>query len=95
MPKRTMVKRVLLTRDTPALSPRKTGANSRLSACRISSASRLVLPMTLVGRTALSVEMSTKLLTPACKAACAVFKVPMTLFNNPSAILCSTMGTCL
>ena len=53
-----------------------TGAASRLSACRINSDNRLVLPITLVGRTALSVEISTKLATPVCNAAWAVHKVP-------------------
>ncbi|MNE45323.1 hypothetical protein D3C80_1396020 [compost metagenome] len=95
LPKRTMVKRVLLTCETLPLSPNSTGATSRLRACRVISARRLVLPITLVGRTALSVEISTKLATPACKAAWAVCKVPMTLFSKPSAILCSTIGTCL
>ncbi|MNI92471.1 hypothetical protein D3C73_1502730 [compost metagenome] len=64
-----MVKRVLLTRETLALSPNNTGAISRLKACSVNSARRLVLPITLVGRTALSVEISTKLVTPDCKAA--------------------------
>ncbi|MNN74522.1 hypothetical protein D3C81_1907310 [compost metagenome] len=77
------------------LSPYITGAASRLSACKISSDNRLVLPMTLVGRTALSVEMSTKLATPVCNAAWAVHSVPYTLLRIPSAMLCSTMGTCL
>ncbi|MNW00698.1 hypothetical protein D3C71_1962270 [compost metagenome] len=56
---------------------------------------RLVLPITLVGRTALSVEISTKLRTPARSADCAVCRVPMVLFSTPSAMLCSTIGTCL
>ncbi|MNT47945.1 hypothetical protein D3C72_1847010 [compost metagenome] len=66
-----------------------------LSACNVNSASRLVRPMTLVGRTALSVEIRTKLATPAFKAAWAVLSVPTTLFSSPSAMLCSTIGTCL
>ncbi|MNC73399.1 hypothetical protein D3C75_1245880 [compost metagenome] len=69
LPKRTMVNLVLLTRETLLLSPNITGAGSRLSACKVISASRLVLPMMLVGRTALSVEINTKLATPACSAA--------------------------
>ncbi|MNR42532.1 hypothetical protein D3C85_1610580 [compost metagenome] len=51
--------------------------------------------MTLVGRTALSVEISTKSLTPAAMAARASDKVPRALVETPSATFCSTMGTCL
>ncbi|MNW16867.1 hypothetical protein D3C71_2158710 [compost metagenome] len=67
----------------------------RANACKISSARRLVEPMTLVGRTALSVEMSTKHLTPLAMAALAMLKVPNTLLRTPSIGLCSTSGTCL
>ena len=56
---------------------------------------RLLAPMTLVGRTALSVETSTKLATPLSIAARATFNVPSTLLATPSQGLCSTIGTCL
>src|SRR5690606_19640108 len=94
LPKRTMVKRVRLTRLTDS-SPHSRGACSALRACSTSSARRLVEPITLVGRTALSVEISTKFSTWHLIAAWAVFSVPNTLFMMPSAMLCSTMGTCL
>ncbi|MCY1547828.1 hypothetical protein D9M68_839080 [compost metagenome] len=90
-----MVKRVLLTWCTPSLSPNSTGAGSTLKACSTISARRLVLPITLVGRTALSVEINTKCSTPAFTAAWAVKVEPSTLFSTPSAMLCSTIGTCL
>jgi hypothetical protein len=51
--------------------------------------------MMLVGRTALSVLMSTKSRTPCADAAPAVISVPNTLLRTPSAGLCSTSGTCL
>jgi hypothetical protein len=51
--------------------------------------------MMLVGRTALSVEMSTKVSTPATRAASAACQVPKTLLATPSATLYSTIGTCL
>ena len=51
--------------------------------------------MTLVGRTALSVETSTKVRTFASAAARATVSVPITLLRTPSMTLCSTSGTCL
>ncbi|MNL84764.1 hypothetical protein D3C87_2128440 [compost metagenome] len=51
--------------------------------------------MTLVGRTALSVEISTKSFTSASIAAWVSISVPNVLVRNPSTILVSTMGTCL
>ena len=81
LPKRTIEKRV-----TCCVSDR---------ACRISSASRLEVPMILVGRTALSVEISTKSCTPHSTAAVDRVRVPNALVRMPSAGLCSTMGTCL
>ena len=51
--------------------------------------------MVFVGRTDLSVEINTKLFTPASSAACAQYHVPNTLFLIPSTTLYSTRGTCL
>ena len=56
---------------------------------------RLLAPMILVGRTALSVETRTKLAAPVSIAARATFNVPRTLLATPSHGLCSTIGTCL
>ena len=56
---------------------------------------RLVAPMTLVGRTALSVEMSTKCSTPNSAESSATFRVPSTLLVIASATLLSISGTCL
>jgi hypothetical protein len=58
------------------LVPVLMGAN----ACSTISAKRLLAPMTLVGRTALSVLINTKSVTPFSAAASAVCSVPMTLF---------------
>ncbi|MNR53540.1 hypothetical protein D3C85_1735710 [compost metagenome] len=49
----------------------------------------------LVGRTALSVDTSTKYSTADSMGARAMFKVPKTLFMMPSDALHSTSGTCL
>src|SRR5690606_21213468 len=68
-PKRTMVNRVRLGKSISGGSPYRLGWDSHASACNTSSAMRLVQPMVLVGRTALSVEISTKLVTPARSAA--------------------------
>lgn len=81
LPKRTMVKQVLLTRETLLLSENSNRASLRLNACRVISARRLVLPITLIGHTALSVEISTKLATLHCSATCPVLSVPMTLLS--------------
>src|SRR3546814_2502251 len=51
-------------------------------ACSAISARRLLAPITLVGRTSLSVLMSTKSLTPFSAAAWAVRSVPRTLFRS-------------
>ncbi|MNT81776.1 hypothetical protein D3C72_2214070 [compost metagenome] len=64
-------------------------------ACSTSSAMRFEAPITLVGRTALSVDTSTKYSTADSIAARAMFRVPKTLFMMPSAALHSTSGTCL
>ncbi len=81
LPKRTMLKRV------PAWA--------LATPWHTSSARRLLAPITLVGRTALSVDTNTKLSTPASTAAQAVSRVPITLLRSPSTTLCSTIGTCL
>ena len=58
----------------PSTFPKRTAAYSVLLTpfmlCRIISQKRLVAPMTLVGLTALSVEISTNLSTPNSSAAC-------------------------
>ena len=60
LPKRTMQKRVRCSLPLVCAKP-----------CSTSSAIRLVAPITLVGRTALSVEINTKVSTPAFTAALA------------------------
>ncbi len=59
------------------------------------SAIRFVAPMMLEGRTALSVEISTKRPTPCRAAHCATFAVPTTLLRAASSALASIIGTCL
>ena len=49
----------------------------------------------LVGRTALSVEMSTRCSTPNSAASSATFRVPRTLLVTASAMFASISGTCL
>ena len=70
-------------------------APSAASACSTSSAMRLLAPITLVGRTALSVDTNTKRLTELASAARAMLSVPNTLLSTPSPALSSTIGTCL
>ena len=65
------------------------------SAWRICSASRLLAPMILVGRTALSLDTSTKRSTPSSLATSATTSVPNVLFCKPANGLVSTIGTCL
>ena len=60
-----------------------------------SSEALLLAPITLVGLTALSVEINTKISTFEEIAASATRKVPNKLFLIPSIIFCSTRGTCL
>ena len=60
-----------------------------------SSAARLLAPITLVGRTALSVEISVKLATPASTEAVARTWVASTLLARPARGLACTRGTCL
>ena len=51
--------------------------------------------MTLVGRTALSVEMNTKCVAPVSTAVSTMFLVPSTLLVTASTTLSSISGTCL
>ncbi len=81
LPKRTMVKRV--------------AEFSSAKPCKTNSASRLLAPIVLVGRTALSVEINTKVSTWLAIAALAQLKVPNTLLRMPSVVFFSTIGTCL
>ncbi len=81
LPKRTEMKRVPL---------------GRCIAWQTISASRLLAPMTLVGFTALSVEIITNLSTPLACAAAATIWVPSTLLRTASqALVVSISGTCL
>ena len=60
------------------------------------SASLLLAPITLVGLTALSLDIKTKLrLLYIINAICAIKKVPKTLFLTLSQIFSSTKDTCL
>ena len=63
--------------------------------CMIISQMRLVVPITLVGFTALSVEICTNRLTPYLSASWARFRVPKTLFFTASSGTGSISGTCL
>jgi len=56
---------------------------------------RFVAPSTLVGFTALSVEISTNFSTPWRAAHSATRSVPNTLFHTASVALLSSIGTCL
>ena len=56
---------------------------------------RLVAPIVFVGRTALSVDINTKVFTPDLIAASAQLSVPNTLLCTPSVSLNSTIGTLL
>ena len=81
LPKRTTAKRVLPLRSCRA--------------CSAISAKRLLAPITLRVRTALSVEIRMKRDTPAASAACAARSVPKVLFLMPCVTLFSTKLTCL
>jgi len=59
------------------------------------SVTRLLAPMTLVGRTALSVDTSTKRSTPLSTAACMAARVPRMLLVTADQGFSSSMGTCL
>ena len=59
------------------------------------SQQRLLAPITLIGSTALSVEISTNLSALYFSAKSATFSVPFTLFLTASSGLSSIKGTCL
>ena len=61
----------------------------------IISQRRLVAPITLVGFTALSVEIMMNFSTPYFSETRTMFQVPNTLFFTASEQLCSIRGTCL
>jgi hypothetical protein len=63
--------------------------------CNIISANRFDAPIILVGLTALSVEIKTKVSTRVSMAALTHDKVPKMLFLTPSKGFSSTRGTCL
>ena len=69
-------------------------ASWKSSAWQKLSARRLVAPMTLVGLTALSVEIMTTIDTPNVRAASATLRLPATLVRTPSIGLASTIGRC-
>ena len=96
LPNRTILKRVWrfgIPRSFESASSER--ASESESACKHFSANRLLAPITLVGRTALSVEISTNDATPHLRAACAARNVPRTLTLTPSISFASTIGTCL
>ena len=64
------------------------------SAWQYISARRFDAPITLVGFTALSVEISTMAQAPTARAASATWRVPAALVSRPSSGLASTIGTC-
>ena len=73
----------------PSTLPNRTAANRVLPplvcwAWITASARRLVAPITLVGSTALSVEISTIWAAPQSRAASVTFQVPITLVSTPS-----------
>src|SRR5579884_2942883 len=81
---RTLPKRTTTNRQPPFCSP-----------CTTISATRLVAPITLVGRTALSVETCTNSRVPCAIAASATLRVPSTLLRAASSTLRSAIGRCL
>jgi len=81
----TFPKRTAMNRVAPSLSAPWT----------IISATRFEAPMTLAGRTALSVDTKTKCAAPLCRAASTRFLVPRTLVLTASPGWSSCMGTCL
>ena len=68
---------------------------SNSKAWQYCSATRFETPITLVGLTALSVEIWIKVLTLHERAASPTLTVPNILVEIPSNILASTNGTCL
>ena len=85
----------LLPRTFPNLTMTNLTSPSRAIFPMKSSATRFEAPITLVGFTALSVEINTNLSAPYLTAARATFFVPRTLFLIASSGWASIRGTCL
>ena len=86
--------------DDPSTLPKRTAQNevpalSALSAMIACSAARFVLPITEIGFTALSVEISTNRATPCRRDIPARSRVASVLLRSPSFGFASTIGTCL
>ena len=87
--------------EEPSTLPKRTATKRGVGACRCKtwqaiSARRLLAPMTLVGFTALSVEIRTNSPTLLAAAARATVKVPCTLLRTAChALAPSISGTCL
>src|SRR3990172_5911660 len=83
----------------PSTFPKRTETKARPDRCAasrtMSSAMRLVAPMTLYGWTALSVEIKTNRSVPQPRAALTTVCVPRTLLLTASSTLTSIRGTCL
>ena len=75
-------------------TPEKALESSKIDLRQISPR-RLLAPITLVGRTALSLETKTKFEIWFSIAIFPVIQAPMILFLTPSQIFSSTNGTCL
>ncbi len=84
LPNRTVMQRM----------PRPLPRAAMSSAWQYISASRFDAPITEVGLTALSVEISTIACAPTPRAASATWRVPATFVCRPSSGLASTIGTC-
>ena len=74
---------------------RGSGGAEALKSIITRSAARFVFPITDIGFTALSVEMSTNRLTPWEAASSARCFVASVLLRQPSSGFISTIGTCL
>ena len=82
----------------PTTFPKRTAQNTQPRPCTlrtICSANHFDAPMTLAGRTALSVEMRTNRCTPVATAASTTCAVPSTLVWIASSGYTSRIGTCL
>ena len=83
----------------PSTLPKRTATNRvRLFCerdCKSISHTRFEAPITLLGFTALSVEISTNLFTPARSAASTRMRVPTMLLRIASRGITSSSGTCL
>ena len=87
--------------EEPSTLPKRTIENTvrvplrSAAAWKISSAARFEAPITLVGRTALSVEIRTQVSAPVSSARRATVSEPKTLLRKPCCMFDSTSGTCL